>query len=135
MISFTQFGVWEVGYLGGKYFSLLWKWRRTWVWLECSWMALAGTKARRRLGLAERPELVDSSFGSATRPWERAHRQRQHDQKQAASAALYNDDVGTHTNTHITHTQNTPTLCSSCHSTSKAVSGCCSRADFFSCWI
>jgi len=29
MISFTQLGVWEVGYLGGKYFSLLWKWRRT----------------------------------------------------------------------------------------------------------
>jgi hypothetical protein len=51
-------------------------------------MALAGTKARRRLGLAERPELLDSSFGSATRPWERAHKQRQHDQKQATSAGF-----------------------------------------------
>jgi hypothetical protein len=66
-------------------------------------MALAGRES------AAATWLLDSSFGSATRPWERAHKQRQHDhQKQAASAALYNDDVGTHTNTHITHTQNTP---------------------------
>jgi len=51
-------------------------------------MALAGTKARRRLGLAERPELLDSSFGSATRPWERAHKQRQHDQKTSSVSSF-----------------------------------------------